>query len=425
MKKQFFLLLALVASATMTHAAVVNGTCGDNLTWSLNTKDSTLTIEGRGEMANYDNESSTPWYEYRSYVATLNLPEGLSSIGNNAFNGCSNLAYVEVPNDVINIGNYAFSFCSNLKSIHISNSVTNIGSFTFNTCEKLTSIDIPNSVISIGSCAFYDCRYLNSVTIGNGTTSIGEHIFVLCSRLESVTIGNGITSIGNAAFEYCSSLISLTILATTPPSGGAGSGIDAGKCTLYVPAEAVEAYSNAIWWEDFKQIKAIGDGLYTVNFMDWNNQLIARRFVESGKAAIAPNAPTREGYTFIGWDKDFSNVTSDLIVTALYKEWTPANYNFLFLNGTDNSLIGSRQVDFTLPSPPDVAGFTFSKWFVVAGEFENQIIFIAVYEYTGVPTVLPAEVPVSGTTQKLIREGNVYILTDDSRTYNVTGQKVR
>lgn len=403
MKKQFFLLLALVASATMTHAAVVNGTCGDNLTWSLNTKDSTLTIEGSGEMTNYDSWNQiAPWYDYRLYVATLNLPEGLS-----------------------HIGNYAMYDCRNLTSLTIPNSVTNIGDRAFQGCSKLPYLTLPTSIKNIGTGVFAECTHLTSIEIPNGVTSIGQNAFVQCFSMNSVTIGNGIQSIENSAFAYCDGLTSLTILATTPPSGGPGSGIDAGKCTLYVPAEAVETYSNAIWWEDFKQIKAIGDGIYTVNFMDWKNQLIARRFVESGKAAIAPTAPTREGYTFIGWDKDFSNVTSDLTVTALYKEWTPANYNFLFLNGTDNSLIGSRQVDFTLPSPPDVAGFTFSKWFVVAGEFENQIIFIAVYEYSGVPTVLPAEVPVSGTTQKLIKEGNVYILTDDSRTYNVTGQKVR
>ena len=394
--KIFTLLIAILASSTLSNAAIVNGECGENLTWSLNTKDSILTIEGSGKM------TSTPWSDYREYIKYANLPDGLTNITQSAFFKCSSLTSIEIPNSVTSIGLEVFEGCSGLTSIEIPNGVKKIEQSTFQGCSGLTSVTIPNSVKSIGLGAFANC-----------------------SSMTSVTIGNGITSIGNMAFNNCSGLTSLTVFATTPPSGGANCGINAGNCILYVPAEAVETYANAVWWEDFMQIKAIEGNLFTVDFKDWNGQLLARRFVENGQAAVAPTAPTREGYTFIGWDKDFSNVTSDLTVTALYKEWTPANYNFVFLNGTDNSLIGSKHVDFTLPNPPEVAGFTFSKWFVVAGEFENQIVFIAVYEYSGVPAVLPSEVSVPGNSnQKLIREGNVYILTSD-HTFNAQGKIVK
>lgn len=424
MKKQFSFLLVLVASTTFSHAAIVNGTCGANLTWSLDTKDSTLTIEGSGDMDDYNDYESLPWYEYVSYIAHINLPNGLTRIGKYGCSVCHNLTSIEIPNSVTSIGNYAFYNTDHLVSLSIPNSVTSIGERAFYYCDNLASIELSNTLTKLSRGLFSFCS-LTSVEIPNSVTVIEEYAFAQCSHLTSVAIGNGVASIGNQAFNS-GTVTSLTILATTPPSGGAGSGVNAGNCTLYVPAEAVEAYSNAVWWEDFKQIKAIGDGIYTVNFMSWNGQLLARRFVESGHAAVAPTAPTREGYTFTGWDKDFSNVTSDLTVTAQYEEWQPTNYTFLFLNGTDNSLIGSSHVDFTLPNPPAVAGFTFSKWFVVAGEFDNQIVFIAVYEYTGVPTVAPAEVPVPGSSaQKLIREGNVYILTDDAHTYSMKGQKVQ
>ncbi|MBR3383525.1 MAG: InlB B-repeat-containing protein [Clostridia bacterium] len=58
---------------------------------------------------------------------------------------------------------------------------------------------------------------------------------------------------------------------------------------------------------------------YTVTFVDWNGAVIDTQVVSEGEAATAPNDPTREGYTFTGWDKDFSNVTEDITVTAQYR----------------------------------------------------------------------------------------------------------
>ena len=65
---------------------------------------------------------------------------------------------------------------------------------------------------------------------------------------------------------------------------------------------------------------------YTVTFKDWDGTVLKTQTVNYGAAATAPTVPGREGYTFIGWDRDFSNVTSNLIVTALYQENTqPGN----------------------------------------------------------------------------------------------------
>ena len=59
---------------------------------------------------------------------------------------------------------------------------------------------------------------------------------------------------------------------------------------------------------------------YIVSFVDWENKLIDEQSVQYGHAATAPQVPERKGYNFVGWDKDFSNIQSDLIVTALYEE---------------------------------------------------------------------------------------------------------
>ena len=54
-------------------------------------------------------------------------------------------------------------------------------------------------------------------------------------------------------------------------------------------------------------------------FLDWEGTILKTEQVEDGCSATAPATPVREGYTFTGWDKDFSNVQSDLIVTAQYE----------------------------------------------------------------------------------------------------------
>ena len=552
MKRIFTFFFALLSACTFSaYAAIVDGTCGDNLTWTLNTKDSTLVISGTGEMEDYGQLALPPWCDYRSYIKYVTLPDGLKSIGGNAFISCSSLTSITIPNSVTSIGGSAFHSCSGLTSVTIGNSVTSIGkgafawcksltsitipnsvttigndafngctslisvtlgnsvtsigSDAFYKCSGLTSITIPNSVTSIGSDAFGECSSLTSVTIGSGVTSIGDRVFAYCSDLTSVTIPNSVTSIGNGAFERCEGLTSVTIgsgvtsigddafggcygiqevtsYASTPPAA-VSCGLDQTAATLYVPAESLDAYKNALWWEDFAKIRAIGSD-WDVEFVDWDGTILATMKVSNGEAATAPDAPTREGYTFIGWDKDFSSVTEDMTVTALYQinryqvrfyDWDdtllktdsvdyqsaatapadPVREGYTFIgwdkdfstitadldvhtqyeagadkdltvvySDRDNNEISTQTLTFRIPLAPEIEGFTFLYWKTIDARVDDVITLQAVYESNSPAAAPEVFVNPANPAQKLIRNGQVYILHEE-KMYTISGQVVK
>ncbi|ASQ45729.1 leucine-rich repeat domain-containing protein [Legionella clemsonensis] len=142
---------------------------------------------------------------------SYNIPEGVTSIGEEAFSDCSGLQSITIPEGVTSIGNWAFWRCSGLQAVTILKGVTSIGNWAFSGCSSLQSITIPEGVTSIGDSAFRSCSGLQAITIPKGVTSIGEGAFSGCSSLQSITIPEGVVSIGDWAFDRCSSLQAITI----------------------------------------------------------------------------------------------------------------------------------------------------------------------------------------------------------------------
>ncbi len=141
----------------------------------------------------------------------VEIPSGITSIGNGAFNGCTGLTSIEIPSSVTSIASYAFQGCTGLTSIEIPSSVTSIASSAFKGCTGLTSIKIPSSVTSIGIDVFAGCTGLTSIEIPSGITSIGSGAFAGCAGLTSIEIPSSVMSIGNGTFANCTNLTSIVV----------------------------------------------------------------------------------------------------------------------------------------------------------------------------------------------------------------------
>jgi len=142
-------------------------------------------------------------------LTSITIPESVTAIGDSAFESCRSLTSITIPKSVTTIGDYAFSGCSGMTSLTISEGVTSIGLMAFRYCNELNSVTIPKSVKRLGNLAFQNCRGLVSATIGSA--SIGFDAFNNCRALRNVILTEGVTSIAKDAFSSCVVLSSVTI----------------------------------------------------------------------------------------------------------------------------------------------------------------------------------------------------------------------
>ena len=199
--------------------------------------------------------------KYHGDANAVVIPDGVTSIGDFAFQNCESLTAVKIADSVTSIGNFAFWGCGSLASVYIPDGLTSIGDGAFQTCDALAAIDIPESVMHLGRCAFntntrtstptpvspitdfeiengvlkkylgksetvvipdgvvtsigdkafWGCKSPTSIHIPDSVTSIGDSAFAGCESLQSIHIPKGVTNIGSSAFCYCPALTSIHI----------------------------------------------------------------------------------------------------------------------------------------------------------------------------------------------------------------------
>lgn len=182
-----------------------SGTCGENLTWSLD-NDGIFTIRGEGDME----DDVSQWFELN--ISKVIIEEGVTSIGNGAFTGCTGLKDVTLPSSVVSIGTRAFIGCENLTGIHIPEGVTDLGYGAFMYCSRLSAISVAanNSVYSSQDGIVFNKDKTELIlcpegksgtcTVPDSVTSIADNAFAGCI-LTDYTIPSSVTSIGWNVFS--------------------------------------------------------------------------------------------------------------------------------------------------------------------------------------------------------------------------------
>ncbi len=242
-----------------------SGNCGENLSYEFDSDTNCLTITGNGSMTDYNQQDHAPWYSLRADIETVSVAEGVTSLGNEAFDFCINLSSVSLPESLTGIGDHAFRSCRFLQKLTLPDGLLTIGEGAFSLCAKLrltsgtfpshlTSIsadafancnlnealELPSSITSVGESAFYktaitqisidgkdvfigdsafqDCQNLTTVTVNGSLSAIGSYAFSGCGIAE-INLPEGLISIGDYAFHFCQNLKELSLPASVRSIG--------------------------------------------------------------------------------------------------------------------------------------------------------------------------------------------------------------
>ena len=223
-------------------AEATSGSCGANLTWTVNTETGELTISGTGAMNDYSS-TTAPWKAYNDVITKVTVGEGVTALWSTnksqPFNGLTKDFTVSLPGTLTKIDR-DFNNCVNLTAVTFAKTgvLEKVDGWAFANCKKLVSITFPdNAQTKFYDGSFNNCYALTSVTLGNQTAQLNGRVFNNCSALTEIVIPASVTQVGNAtsgqgaAFNGCGKLAKVTFL-------GAG--------TEIIPADATGIPASAV-----------------------------------------------------------------------------------------------------------------------------------------------------------------------------------
>lgn len=183
-------------------------------------------------------------------IEHLVLPDGIKSIGREAFAYCENLKSINIPSSVTKIGQEAFTMCKNLSSeLELPDGLVELGNEAFLGCSNLTGdLKIPDNLKEIGRNAFSGCsKVTGNIVIPPGTTVIRGGLFEGCEKITSITLPEGLESIGDNAFYGCKGLTEIKIPNTVTQIGNKAFGECLGLTSFHIPESIRSFYYNPLY----------------------------------------------------------------------------------------------------------------------------------------------------------------------------------
>ena len=214
------------------------------------------------------------------------------------------ISTLEIPSSVTKIGDYAFHRCSGLTTLNLPSNVTSIGYRAFSECSDLTSVDLPSSITNIGDYVFFYCENLSKVNLPSEITAISNGAFGGCSSLTNVILPSALTSIGNIAFANCSNLANVTLSSNITSIGSSAFQDCSSLKNLTISKEVTSikdiALNNSYNWLELESV-----------YVAWENPIEAGSFfnrIKISNCTLYVPQGTKEAYANADVWKDFGNI---------------------------------------------------------------------------------------------------------------------
>ena len=187
------------------------------------------------------------------------VPDTVTSIGNNAFMGCTSLTDLSFLSwSITSIGSSAFENCTGLTEAQLPAGVKTLGDNAFKGCSNLVTFVSDDALTSFGSNCFQNCTALQSVTLTDKLTVIPAYAFAGCRVLENLVIPKGVKEIKNNAFYQDTKLLDFTIPETVTSIGSNAFSYPAKTTVRGVAGSYAETYAS---WKEFIDITKHAAGI--------------------------------------------------------------------------------------------------------------------------------------------------------------------